>query len=35
VAVAIDRLVWPDIIGTIAVDDTMLLAAKYLQSQRG
>jgi len=34
VAVAIDRLAWPDIIGTIAGDDTIFLAVKDLRSQR-
>ena len=34
VAVAIDRLAWPDIIGTIAGDDTIFLAVNDLRSQR-
>jgi transcriptional regulator of arginine metabolism len=28
VAVAIDRLAWPDVVGTLAGDDTIFLAAK-------
>jgi transcriptional regulator of arginine metabolism len=34
VAVALDRLAWPDIIGTIAGDDTIFLAVKDSRSQR-
>lgn len=33
VAVAIDRLAWPDVAGTIAGDDTIFLAARHLQAQ--
>ena len=29
VAVALDRLAWPDIVGTIAGDDTIFLAVKH------
>jgi transcriptional regulator of arginine metabolism len=35
VAVALDRLAWPDIIGTIAGDDTIFLAVKDRAAQRG
>jgi transcriptional regulator of arginine metabolism len=34
VAVAIDRLAWPDIIGTIAGDDTIFLAVKDSAAQK-
>ncbi len=34
VAVAIDRLAWPDIVGTIAGDDTIFLAVKDAMAQR-
>lgn len=34
VAVALDRLAWPDVVGTIAGDDTILLAVKDLRAQR-
>lgn len=34
VAVALDRLAWPEIIGTIAGDDTILLAMKDRREQR-
>jgi transcriptional regulator of arginine metabolism len=34
VAVAIDRLAWPDIVGTIAGDDTIFLAVKDAAVQR-
>jgi transcriptional regulator of arginine metabolism len=34
VAVALDRLAWPDVIGSIAGDDTIFLAVKNLQAQR-
>ena len=34
VAVAIDRLAWPDVAGTIAGDDTIFLAVKDGQAQR-
>lgn len=34
VAVALDRLAWPDIIGTIAGDDTIFLAVKDSVAQR-
>ena len=35
VAVALDRLAWPDIVGTIAGDDTIFLAVKDGTAQRG
>jgi transcriptional regulator of arginine metabolism len=34
VAVAIDRLAWPDVVGTIAGDDTIFLAVKDAAGQR-
>jgi transcriptional regulator of arginine metabolism len=34
VAVALDRLAWPDIVGTIAGDDTIFLAVKDGAAQR-
>ena len=34
VAVALDRLAWPDVIGSIAGDDTIFLAVKDAKSQR-
>ena len=34
VAVALDRLAWPDVIGSIAGDDTIFLAVKDSQAQR-
>lgn len=34
VAVALDRLAWPDIVGTIAGDDTIFLAVKDDAAQR-
>jgi transcriptional regulator of arginine metabolism len=34
VAVAIDRLAWPDVVGTIAGDDTIFLAVKQASAQR-
>ena len=34
VAVALDRLAWPDIVGTIAGDDTIFLAIKDVAAQR-
>jgi transcriptional regulator of arginine metabolism len=34
VAVAIDRLAWPDVVGTIAGDDTIFLAVKDGAAQR-
>jgi transcriptional regulator of arginine metabolism len=34
VAVALDRLAWPDVIGTIAGDDTIFLAVKDTAKQR-
>ena len=34
VAVALDRLAWPDVVGTIAGDDTIFLAVKDAVSQR-
>ena len=35
VAVAIDRLAWPEVVGTIAGDDTIFLAARNAAGQRG
>ena len=34
VAVALDRLAWPDVVGTIAGDDTIFLAVKDHPAQR-
>ncbi len=34
VAVALDRLAWPDVVGTIAGDDTIFLAVKDNTAQR-
>jgi len=34
VAVALDRLAWPDVVGTIAGDDTIFLAVKDRRAQR-
>jgi len=34
VAVALDRLAWPEVIGTIAGDDTIFLAVKDSRAQR-
>ena len=34
VAVAIDRLAWPDVIGTIAGDDTIFLAVRHETAQQ-
>jgi transcriptional regulator of arginine metabolism len=34
VAVALDRLAWPDVVGTIAGDDTIFLAVKENAAQR-
>jgi transcriptional regulator of arginine metabolism len=34
VAVAIDRLAWPDVLGTLAGDDTIFLAVKDREAQR-
>jgi transcriptional regulator of arginine metabolism len=34
VAVALDRLAWPDVVGTIAGDDTIFLAVKDNPAQR-
>jgi transcriptional regulator of arginine metabolism len=34
VAVALDRMAWPDVVGTIAGDDTIFLAAKDVAAQR-
>ena len=34
VAVALDRLAWPDVVGTIAGDDTIFLAVKDAGGQR-
>jgi transcriptional regulator of arginine metabolism len=35
VAVAIDRLAWPEVVGTIAGDDTIFLATRNPTAQRG
>jgi len=34
VAVAMDRLAWPEVVGTIAGDDTIFIAVKDLGAQR-
>jgi transcriptional regulator of arginine metabolism len=34
VAVALDRLAWPEVVGTLAGDDTIFLALKDRKSQR-
>jgi transcriptional regulator of arginine metabolism len=34
VAVALDRLAWPEVIGTLAGDDTIFIAVKDLRSLR-
>jgi transcriptional regulator of arginine metabolism len=34
VAVALDRLAWPEIVGTIAGDDTIFVAVKDAAAQR-
>jgi len=34
VAVAIDRLAWPDVVGTLAGDDTIFLAVRNAPAQR-
>ena len=34
VAVALDRLAWPEIVGTIAGDDTIFLAVRDARAQR-
>lgn len=34
VAVAIDRLAWPDVVGTIAGDDTIFLAVRHGAAQQ-
>lgn len=34
VAVAIDRLGWPEVVGTIAGDDTIFIAARSAEAQR-
>jgi transcriptional regulator of arginine metabolism len=34
VAVALDRLAWPEVVGTIAGDDTIFLAVKDSRAQR-
>ncbi len=34
VAVAIDRLAWPEVVGTIAGDDTIFVAVKRARAQR-
>jgi transcriptional regulator of arginine metabolism len=34
VAVALDRLAWPQVVGTLAGDDTIFLAVKGLRAQR-
>ncbi|HEU4648015.1 MAG TPA: hypothetical protein VFS33_03070 [Gemmatimonadales bacterium] len=35
VAVAIDRLAWPEVVGTIAGDDTIFIAVRDVRAQRG
>jgi transcriptional regulator of arginine metabolism len=35
VAVALDRLAWPDLVGSLAGDDTIFLAVKDKGAQRG
>ena len=35
VAVAMDRLAWPEVVGTIAGDDTIFVAVRDRKSQRG
>jgi transcriptional regulator of arginine metabolism len=34
VAVAIDRLAWPEVVGTVAGDDTVFVAARHAVAQR-
>ena len=34
VAVAVDRLAWPDVVGTIAGDDTIFMAVRDGSAQR-
>lgn len=34
VAVAIDRLAWPEVVGTIAGDDTIFIAARSAEAQK-
>lgn len=34
VAVAIDRLAWPEVVGTVAGDDTVFVAARHSAAQR-
>jgi transcriptional regulator of arginine metabolism len=34
VAVALDRLAWPQVVGTIAGDDTIFLAVRRAEDQR-
>ncbi len=34
VAVAIDRLAWPEVVGTIAGDDTIFIAARSAEDQK-
>jgi transcriptional regulator of arginine metabolism len=34
VAVALDRLAWPEVVGTIAGDDTIFLAVRRAADQR-
>jgi transcriptional regulator of arginine metabolism len=34
VAVALDRLAWPEVLGSIAGDDTIFLAVKHSRAQR-
>jgi transcriptional regulator of arginine metabolism len=34
VAVAMDRLAWPEVVGTVAGDDTIFLAVKDSMAQR-
>ena len=35
VAVALDRLAWPDVVGSLAGDDTIFLAVKDRRAQSG
>jgi len=35
VAVAMDRLAWPEVVGTIAGDDTIFIAVRDTKAQRG
>ena len=34
VAVALDRLAWPEVLGTIAGDDPIFMAVRHLPAQR-